>query len=100
MAMNKIKPLGDRVVVKPLEKEEVTASGIVLPDTVEKEKKAEGEVIAVGPGKILESGARGPMEVKVGDLVLFEKWGGEEVEIDEVEYKIVSAEKILAILEK
>lgn len=96
----KIKPLGDRVVVKPLEKEEVTASGIVLPDTVEKEKKAEGEVVAIGPGKMLETGSRAPMDVKVGDIVLFEKWGGEEVEINKVEYKIVSAEKILAVLEK
>jgi chaperonin GroES len=94
-----IRPLGDRVVVKPLKKEEMTASGIVLPDTVEKEKKAEGEVIAVGPGKILENGTRAAMEVNVGNKVLFEKWGGEEVEIDDVEYKIVSAEKILAILE-
>lgn len=98
--MQKIKPLGDHVVVKQLKKEEVTASGIVLPDTVEKEKKAEGEVVAVGPGKLLENGSRGAMDVKVGDMVIFEKWGGEEVEIDKVEYKIVSAEKILAILEK
>ncbi|MBP9694858.1 MAG: co-chaperone GroES [Candidatus Magasanikbacteria bacterium] len=97
--MQKIKPLGDHVVVKQLKKEEVTASGIVLPDTVEKEKKAEGEVIAVGPGKLLENGSRGAMDVKVGDMVIFEKWGGEEVEIEKIEYKIVSAEKILAILE-
>ncbi|MEK7623863.1 MAG: co-chaperone GroES [Patescibacteria group bacterium] len=96
----KIKPLGDRVVIKPLEKEEITASGIVLPDTVEKEKKAEGVIIAVGLGKLLDNGTRAVMEVKVGDVVLFEKWGGEEVEIDDVEYKIVSAEKILAVLEK
>ncbi len=96
--MMNIKPLGDRVVVKPLKKEEKTASGIVLPDTVEKEQKAEGEIVAVGPGKLLESGLRASMEVKVGDHVLFEKWGGEEVEIDHAEYKIVSAEKILAIL--
>jgi chaperonin GroES len=98
--MQKIKPLGDHVVVKQLKKEEVTASGIVLPDIVEKEKKAEGEVVAVGPGKLLENGSRGAMDVKVGDVVIFEKWGGEEVEIEKVEYKIVSAEKILAILEK
>ena len=96
----KIKPLGDRVVIKPLEKEEITASGIVLPETVEKEKKAEGVIIAVGLGKLLDNGTRAVMEVKVGDVVLFEKWGGEEVEIDDVEYKIVSAEKILAVLEK
>lgn len=96
----KIKPLGDRVVVKPLKKEEVTASGIVLPDTVDKEQKAEGEVMAIGPGKLLDSGERSPLEVAIGDTVLFEKWGGEEVEIDGVDYKIVSGEKILAILEK
>lgn len=94
----KIQPLGDRVVVKPVKEEEVTKSGIVLPDTVEKEKKQEGEVVAVGPGKLLENGTRAPMDVKIGDTVLFEKWGGEEVEIDDVEYKIVEGEKILAIL--
>ena len=95
----KIKPLGDHVVVQLIEKEEVTVSGIILPDTVEKEKKAEGMVIAVGPGKLLDSGVRATLEVKVGDRVLFEKWGGEEVEVDDVEYKIISADKILAILE-
>lgn len=95
-----IRPLGDRVVVKPLQKEEITKSGIVLPDTVEKEKKAEGQIMAVGPGKLLETGARAAMEVKAGDIVLFEKWGGEEVEVDDIEYKIVSAEKILAVLER
>lgn len=94
----KIKPLGDRVVVQPVKEEEVTKSGIVLPDTVEKEKKQEGTVVAVGPGKMLESGSRAPIDVKVGDRVLFEKWGGEEVTVDEEDYKIVEAEKILAIL--
>lgn len=94
-----IKPLGGRVLVKPLKEEEVTKSGIVLPDTVDKEKKMEGEVIAVGPGKFLESGARATMEVKVGDKVLFEKWGGEEVKVGKEEYKILDSEKILAIVE-
>lgn len=93
-----IRPLGDRVVVMPVKEEEVTKSGIVLPDTIEKEKKAEGEVVAVGPGKLLDSGVRAAMEVKVGDRVLFEKWGAEEVEVDGVEYKILSQEKILAIM--
>ncbi len=93
-----IHPLGDRVVVKTTKEEEVTKSGIVLPDTMDKEKKAEGEVMAVGPGKALDSGARGVMEVKVGDRILFEKWGAEEVEVDGVEYKILSQEKILAIM--
>ncbi|MBI4427076.1 MAG: co-chaperone GroES [Candidatus Magasanikbacteria bacterium] len=94
-----IKPLGDRVLVKPIKEEEVTKSGIVLPDTVDKEKKMEGEVVAVGPGKILDSGERAKMEVKVGDKVIFEKWGGEEVKMGKEEYKILSAEKILAIVE-
>ena len=93
-----IQPLGDRIVVKPLKEEEITASGIVLPDTVDKEKKAEGEVFAVGPGKTLESGTRSQMEVKVGDRILFEKWGGEDVKVDGVEYKIIPQEKVLAIL--
>lgn len=94
-----IKPLSDHVLVKPLKEEEVTASGIVLPETVDKEKKAEGEVIAVGPGKLLENGQRAVMEVKVGDKVLFEKWGGEEVKVGKEEYKILSQDKILAIIE-
>ena len=94
-----IRPLGGRVLVKPFKEEETTKSGIVLPDTVDKEKKMEGEVIAVGPGKLLENGQRAPLEVKVGDKVLFEKWGGEEVKVGKEEYKILDAEKILAILE-
>ncbi len=94
----KVTPLGDRVLIKLKEKEEVTAFGIVLPDTVDKKEKAEGEVIAVGPGKMLESGSRSPIEVSVGDTVLFEKWGGEEIEIDGVDHKIISADKIVAII--
>lgn len=93
-----VKPLGDRVLVKLKEKEEVTASGIVLPDTVDKKEKAEGEVVAVGPGRLLDSGERAAMEVSVGDTVLFEKWGGEEIEIEGTDHKIVSADKILAVV--
>jgi chaperonin GroES len=95
-----IKPLGDHCVIKLVKEEEVTASGIVLPDTVDKEKKAEGEVVAVGPGKLLDNGTRGTMEIKVGDRVLIKKWGGDEVEVEKQEYKIVSQEDVLAILEK
>ncbi len=95
----KIKPLGDHIVVKVLEEEQVTASGIVLPDTVDKEKKAQGEVVAVGPGKILESGQRAVMEISVGQKVLFKKWGGDEVEVGDEEYKIISQEDVLAIIE-
>ncbi|HLD31550.1 MAG TPA: co-chaperone GroES [Patescibacteria group bacterium] len=90
-----IQPLGERVLIKPIKEEEVTASGIVLPDTVEKEKKAEGEVIALGNGEKLAK-----LGLKPGMVVLFEKWGGEEVEKDGVEYKILDQEKILAIVEK
>lgn len=83
-----IKPLGDRVLVKPGKEEEVTASGIVLPDTVDKEKKAEGEIVAVGNGDTIAK-----LGLKVGDKILYKKWGGEEIKIgrgvDEQEYKIL-----------
>jgi len=85
-------------VVKLLEEEQITKSGIVLPDTVDKEKKAEGEVMAIGPGKLLENGSRAPMEVAVGQKILFKKWGGDEVEVDEEEYKIISQEDVLGII--
>jgi len=94
-----IKPLGDNVVIKLIEKESVTASGIVLPETADKEKKEEGEVVAVGPGKTLDNGSRAPMDIAVGQKVLFKKWGGDDVTIENVDYKIVSAEDILAIVE-
>lgn len=95
-----IKPLSDHILVKPVQAEEVTASGIVLPDTVDKEKKAEGEVIAVGPGKLLDNGSRSSMEVSVGDMILYKKWGGDEVEINGEEHKIISADDVLAIVQK
>jgi len=88
------------VVIKATKEEDMTASGIFLPETIDKEKKAEGEIVAVGPGKLLKSGQRAQMEVKIGDKVLFEKWGGEEIKVDGKEYKISSADKILAIIEK
>lgn len=96
----KLKPLGDRVVVKPLTQEEVTKSGILLPDTVEKEKKEEGEVVAVGPGRINDQGQRNAPEVKVGDRVLFGKYAGEDVEVDGIEYKVLKEEDVLAVVEK
>lgn len=76
-----LKPLGDRVIVKPVEKEEVSKGGIILPDTV-KEKPQEGEVLAVGPGKVNDDGSRTVMEIAVGDRVMFSKWGGNEVTLD------------------
>lgn len=93
-----LEPLGDRVVVKGLSKEEVTKSGIVLPDTAEKEKPEQGEVIAVGPGKLLENGQRAPLSVAVGDKIVFKKYGPDEVKIDDEEYLILSEEDILATI--
>ena len=92
-----LKPLGDRVVVKPVEKEEKTKSGIVLPDTA-KEKPQEGIVEAVGTGRILDNGTKIPMELKVGDKVLYAKYAGNEFKIEEIEYLIVSEKDVLAIV--
>lgn len=92
-----IKPLGDRVVIKVLEKEEKTASGIVLPDTA-KEKPQQGEIVAVGSGKMLENGQRVPLEVKVGDKVIFSKFAGTEMKLDGTEYLILSDRDILAVI--
>ena len=91
----KLKPLADRLVVKPIEREEVTKGGIVLPDTV-KEKPQEGKVIAVGPGRLSEDGKPIPMEVKVGDIVIYAKWGGTEYKIEDEEVIILREGDILA----
>lgn len=91
----KIKPLGDRVVIKPLPKEEVSKGGIVLPDTA-KEKPQEGEIIAVGPGKLSEDGKRIAMEVKVGDKVIYSKYAGTEFKLDDEEVIILRESDILA----
>ena len=91
----KLKPLGDRVIVKPLEEEEVTPSGIVLPETA-KEKPMKGEVLAVGPGSRDDEGKRIPMEVSVGDRVLFAKYGGTEIKVDDEELMILRESDILA----
>jgi len=94
-----IRPLGERVVVKPLPTEEVTKGGIVLPDTA-KEKPQEGEVVAVGPGRLLENGTRVPIDLKVGDRILFSKYAGNEVKLDDVEYLIMRESDILGVIEK
>jgi|SRR5690242_8956225 chaperonin GroES len=93
-----LRPLGDRVVVKPLARETITRSGIVLPDTA-KEKPQEGEILAVGPGKILDNGKRTTIEVKVGQRILFAKYSGTEVKIDGQEYLILRESDILGIIE-
>ena len=91
----RIKPLEDRVVIRPLEGEEVTASGLVIPDTA-KEKPQEGEVVAVGPGRLDDNGKRVPMEVGTGDRVLYSKYAGTEVKLDGDELLVVSSRDILA----
>ncbi|MBU3999686.1 co-chaperone GroES [Patescibacteria group bacterium] len=97
--MAKIKPLSDRVVLKQVSLEEKTKSGIILPETAEKEKPEQGEVIAVGPGRLLKDGARAKMEIKKGDKVLFSRYSPTEVKINGKEYLVVKEEDILAILE-
>ncbi len=95
----KVKPLADRVVVKPLEEEDKTPGGIILPDTA-KEKPQRGEVVAVGPGRLNDKGERVAMEVKEKDIVLYGKYAGTEIKIDGQEYLILRESDILAIVEK
>jgi len=91
----KLQPLADRVLVRPTEKEEKTKSGIYLPDTA-KEKPQEGEVVAVGPGKLDDNGKRIPLDLKVGDRVIYAKYGGTEIKVDDVEMMILRESDILA----
>jgi len=92
----KIRPLGDKVVVKVSEEEEKTAGGIILPDTARK-KPQEGKVLAVGPGKLLDDGKRAPMNVKIGDIVVFAKYGGTEITVDDEELVILDEDSIYAV---
>jgi chaperonin GroES len=94
-----LKPLGDRVVLKPVEREEKTKSGIVLPDTA-KEKPQEGEVQAVGSGRILDNGSKVPNELSVGDRVLYAKYAGNEFKVDDTEYLIISEKDVLAVIDR
>jgi chaperonin GroES len=98
VAKLKLNPLDDRVVVKPAESEEKTVGGIVLPDNA-KEKQQKGEVLAVGPGKLLDSGERATLSVKVGDVVLFGKYSGSDVKVEGTEVKIMRESDILAKVE-
>jgi chaperonin GroES len=91
----KLQPLADRLVVKPIEREEVTKGGIVLPDTA-KEKPQEGKVMAIGPGRLSEDGKRIAMDVKVGDIVIYSKYGGTEYKVDDEELVILRESDILA----
>jgi chaperonin GroES len=94
-----IKPLEDRIVIQQLAAEQVTASGIVIPDSA-KEKPQEGEVVAIGPGRIDDNGNRVPLDVKVGDIVIYSRYGGTEVKYDGVEYLVLSARDILAVVDR
>src|SRR3989339_610264 len=94
-----LRPVSDHIILKPMDKETVTASGIIIPDTVEKEKPEQAEVLAVGPGKMLENGQRQIMEVQVGQKVMFKKWAPDEVEIDKQKYLIIKSEDVIAIVE-
>lgn len=94
----KILPLGDRVLVRVMEAEKKTKSGIIIPDTVSKERSDEGVIVAVGPGRTTEDGKVIPLNVKVGDVILFSKYGPNEIKIDEEDYYILSESNILAVI--
>ncbi len=94
-----LKPLGDHVIVKSLSNEEVSKAGIVLPDTVDKDRPERGEVVAVGPGKVLENGSRGPMDVAVGQKVVFKKYAPDEIKVDGAEYLVIRMDDVVALIE-
>ena len=94
-----IKPLEDRIVIRQVEAEQTTASGLVIPDTA-KEKPQEGEVIAVGPGRVDDNGNRIPVDVKLGDVVIYSRYGGTEVKYDGQEFQILSSRDVLAVVER
>lgn len=96
--MTTIKPLADKIVIKVIDDVEKTSGGIFIPDSA-KEKPQKGEVVAVGSGKTMDNGEKEPMEVKTGDIILFAKYSGTDIKIDEVEYKILSVKDVLATLE-
>ena len=93
------KPLFNNIFIEPIEEDQTTKSGIVIPDTVEKERPIKGKIVAVGSGKLTEKGERLPMSVKVGDIVLFKKYGLDEIKVDDKEYLVGNEEDILAIIE-
>ena len=95
----KLKPVGDHIIVKAISKEETSASGIIIPDTIDKERSERGEVIAVGPGRELEAGKRSAMDVAVGNQVLFKKYAPDEVKIDGGDFLVIRMDDIMAIVE-
>jgi len=97
-AKTKVKPLGENILVEPVSEEAKTDSGIVLPDTVDKEKPQKGKIVTLGTGKVTASGKKIPFNVKVGDIVIFKKYSPDEVDVDDKEYLIMSEEDILAVI--
>ena len=95
----KLTPVSDHIVVKAVSKEETSAAGIIIPDTVDKERPERGEVVAVGPGRVMENGSRSPMEVSVGQTVLFKKYAPDEVKVDGEEYLIIKMDDLMAGVE-
>jgi len=98
MSRLNLKPLGSRLIIKPIIENEKTKSGIILPDTVDKEKPIKGEVLAIGPGKTLENGQREKIDLKVGDKILFEKYGSDEYKVNEEEFLVVEYDKVVAVI--
>lgn len=97
-AKSKIQPLGGNILVEPISEESKTATGIVLPDTVDKEKPQKGKIVALGTGKVTEDGKKIPFKVKVGDIIIFKKYSPDELEIEDKEYFIMSEEDVLAVV--
>ena len=97
--MPKLRPLGDRVIVKPVAREEMTKAGIILPDTVDKERPEQGEVISVGPGRTLDNGQTVAVSLKVGDKIVFKKYSPDEVKIDNQEFLVISESDVMAVIE-
>ncbi|NQV90616.1 co-chaperone GroES [Candidatus Uhrbacteria bacterium] len=95
----KLTPVGDHIIVKAVSREEVSASGIIIPDSIDKERSERGEVIAVGPGRELDGGKRSTMEVAIGNQVLFKKYAPDEVKIDGDEYLVIRMEDVMAIID-
>ena len=96
--MLKLKPMGSRLIIEPTAQNEVSQGGIILPDTTDKEKPVQGKVIAIGPGKTLNNGQREVIDLKVGDKILFEKYGSDEYKVEEKEFLVVDYDKVVAVI--
>jgi len=96
--MLKLKPIGSRLIVEPAVENEVSKGGIILPDTTDKEKPIRGEVISIGPGRILDNGQREVIDLEIGDKILFEKYGSDEYKVEEKEFLVVDYDKVVAVI--